>query len=66
MADMTNLDGQKLKATLDEFVEVSLHRRKNRLEQTPTKKRKLVYIGMYFITSMLLLVFPLMCRCRRR
>jgi len=52
MADKTNLDGQKLKAALDEFAGVALLRRKNRLEETPTRKRKLVYVGMYFIAPM--------------
>jgi len=66
MADKTNLDGQKLKAALDEFAEVGLHQRMNRLEETPTKKRKLVHIGMYFIAPMLLLLFLMMCRSRRR
>jgi len=66
MADKTNLDGQKLKAGLDEFTEVGLRRRKNRLEETPTKKRKLVHVGMYFIAPMLLLLFRMMCRSRRR
>jgi hypothetical protein len=66
MADKTNLDGQKLKAALDEFAEVGLRRRKNRLEETPTKKRKLVHVGMYFIAPMLLLLFLMMCRSRRR
>jgi len=41
MADKTNLDGQKLKAALDKFAEVSLRRRKNRPDETSTKKRKL-------------------------
>jgi hypothetical protein len=66
MADMTNFDGQKLKAALDEFAEVGLRERKNRLEETPTKKRKLGHIGMYFITRMLLLLFLMLCRSRRR
>jgi hypothetical protein len=66
MADKTNLDGQKLMAALDEFAEVGLRRRKNRLEETPTKKRKLVHVGMYFIAPMLLLLFLMMCRSRRR
>jgi len=66
MADKTNLDGQKLKAALDEFAEVGLRQRMNRLEETPTKKRKLVHIGMYFIALMLLLLFLMMCRSRRR
>jgi hypothetical protein len=66
MADKTNLDGQKLKAALDEFVEVGLHRRKNRLEQTPRKNRQLVHVGMYCIALMRLLLFLMMCRSRRR
>jgi hypothetical protein len=49
MGDKTNLDGQKLKAALYEFAEVVLRRRENRLEETPTKKRKLLHVGMYFI-----------------
>jgi len=66
MADKTNLDGQKVKGALDEFAEVGLRRRKNTLEETPTKKRKLVHVGMYFIAPMLLLLFLMMCRSRRR
>jgi len=66
MADKTNLDGQKLKAALDEFVEVDLRRRKNRLEETLTKNRKLVHVGIYFIAPMLLLLFLMICRSRRR
>jgi len=54
MADKTNLDGQKQRAALDEFVENGLLRRKNWLDETPTKKRKLVHVGMYFIAPMLL------------
>ena len=65
MADKTNHDGQKLKAALAEFMEVGLRPRKNRLEETLTKKRKLVQVGMYFIALMLLLLFPMMCRSRR-
>jgi hypothetical protein len=66
MAEKTNLDGQKLKAALDEFTEDGLRPRKNRFEATPTKKRKLMHVGMYFIAPMLLLLFLLMCRSRRR
>jgi hypothetical protein len=66
MADKTNLDGQKLKTALDEFADVGLRQRKNRLEEAPTKKRKLVHVGMYFMTPMLLLLFRMMCRSRRR
>jgi len=65
MADKTDLDGQKLKAALDEFAEVGPHRRQKRLEETKTKKRKLVHVGVYFITPMLLLLFLMMCRSRR-
>jgi hypothetical protein len=65
MADKTNLDGQKLNEALDKFAEVGLHQTKNRLEDTTIKKRKLVHVGMYFITLMLLLLFLMMCRSRR-
>ena len=65
MADRTNLNVQKLKAALDEFMEVGLRRRKNGLEQTPTKNRKLLHVGMYFIALMLLLLFLMMCKSRR-
>jgi len=61
IADRTNLNGQKVNAALDEFAEVGLRRRKNRLEETPTKKRKLMHVGMYFIAPMLLLLFLMMC-----
>jgi hypothetical protein len=66
MADKTNLDGQKLKAALNGFVEVGLRRRKNKLEETPTRKRKLMHVGMYFIAPMLLLLFLMMGRSRRQ
>jgi hypothetical protein len=65
MAEMTNLDGQTLQAALDEFVEVGLRRRENRLDETPTTKRKLVHVGMYFIAPMLFLLFQMLCRSRR-
>jgi len=66
MADMTNLDGQKLKAALDEFAEVGLHPRKNNVAETLTKKRKLMQVGMYLIAPMLLLFFVMMCKYRGR
>jgi VanZ family protein len=66
MADKNNLNGQKLKAALDEFEEVGLPQRKNRLQETPAKTRKLLHIGMYFIAPMLLLLLLMMCRSRRR
>jgi len=65
MADKTNLDSQKLKSALNEFMEVGIRQRGNRLEETPTKKRNLLHIGMYFIALMLLLLFLMMCRSRR-
>ena len=36
------------------------------IDATPTKKQKLVYIGLYFIALMLLLHFLIMCRQRRQ
>jgi hypothetical protein len=66
MVDKTNLDGQRLEATLDQFAEVGLHRRENRLEETPTKKWKLLQVGMNFIAPMLLSLFQMMCRLRMR
>jgi hypothetical protein len=66
MADKTNLDGQKRKAALDKFGEVGLRQMKNRLEETPTKKRKLVHGGLYCIAPMLLFLFLMLCRSRRR
>jgi len=65
MAENTNLNGQKLKAAPGEFAEVGLRRRRDRAEETPTRKRKLVHVGMYFITPKLLLLFLMMCRSRR-
>jgi len=64
MADKTNLEGQKLRAALDNFGEVDLPGRKNTFEETLTKMRKLVQVGMYFIAPMLLLLFLMMCRSR--
>ena len=66
MADNTNLDGQKLKAALVQLAEIGLRQRKNRLELTPTKTRKPVHVGMYFIAPMLLLLFLMLCRSRER
>jgi hypothetical protein len=54
MEDNTYPDGQKLAAALEEFAEVGIRERKYRLEETLTKKRKFVHIGMYFIAPMLL------------
>ena len=61
MADKSNFDGQRHKVALDEFAEVGLRRKKNRLKETPTKKRKLMHVGTHFIALMLLLLFLMMC-----
>jgi len=66
MADKPNLDGHKLKAALDEFAEVGLRERNNWLDKTPTKKRRLVHVGMYFMTPMHLLLILMMCRQRKQ
>jgi len=66
MANKTNLDGQKLKVALDEFTEVGLRGRENRLKETPTRMRKLIHVGKYFIAPMLHLLFLMMYSFRRR
>ncbi|KAF8533638.1 hypothetical protein BDD12DRAFT_898353 [Trichophaea hybrida] len=43
-ADKTILDGQKLKAALDKFAEVGLCRRNDRIDETPTTRRKSVHV----------------------
>jgi len=65
IAYKTNLDGQRLKAARDEFAEVGLCGRKNRLEETTTKKRNLVHVAMYVIAPMLHLLLLMMCRYTR-
>jgi len=64
MADKTNLNAEKLKASQSEFAEVGIRRKKHRLKETPTRKRKLLHIGMYFIAPMVLLLFLMMRRSR--
>lgn len=66
MPPETDLDGQKLRPLLDEFTAVGFRRRKLRLYKTPTGKRKLVYIGMYYITPMLYLILPMMWKFSRQ
>jgi len=66
IADNTNLDGQRHKAALDEFPEVGFCRRKNGIDETPNKEWKFMHVGMYFITPMMLLLFPIMCRHKRQ
>jgi len=66
IADKTSLNGQKLKATLEQFTKGGLGWRKNGLNITTTKIWKLVHISMYFIAPKLHSVFPMMCRYRWR
>jgi len=65
MPDTTNINGQKPKASRDEVAEVALRRRKIRLKETPTRKRTLLHVGMYFIAPMLLLLFLMKGTSRR-
>jgi hypothetical protein len=62
MPNKTNLDGQKLKAALDKFADIGFLKRKNQIEETLTKKSKLMHVGMNFIAPMLLLLVLMMCR----
>jgi len=62
MTDNTNLDGQKLKAGVDQFAGVGLRQRKNGLEENLNMKRQLVDMSMYFIAPMPLLLFQMMFR----
>jgi hypothetical protein len=64
MPNETNLDGQKLKAALDKFADIGFLQWKNQLEETLTKKSKLMHVGMNFIAPMLLLLVLMMCRSR--
>lgn len=59
--DRTNCNGENHKASPDKFAYVGIRRRKNWLQESPTWKWNLVHIGMYFIGSMLLLLFLMMC-----
>jgi len=66
MAVKINLNGQKLNAALDKFMEVGFWQRRNRLEETVKENRKLMPVGMNFIAPMPLLVFLMICRSRRQ
>jgi len=66
MADKTNLDGQKLKAALDESAGVGLHRRKNWLDEILTRKEKLVHDVLCILAPVLLCLFLMMCTYIRR
>jgi len=66
IVENTILDGYKVKAALDEFMDVGLGRGKNMIDETPTKKMKFVHVGMYFITLMRHLLFLMMGRYRRQ
>jgi hypothetical protein len=60
MVEETNHDDQKLKAAWDLSAEVAFCERNNSIEETPTKRRKFVHLGMYFITPMHLVLFLIM------
>jgi len=64
MTDKTSLDGEKLMAAHDHdvFAEVGLHRRKNRIDKTLSKKSIFIHVGMHFITPMHLLLFLMLFR----
>jgi hypothetical protein len=61
VVDKTNHDDPKLKAGLDDFAEVGLPERKNRLEDTRTNNRKVVHVGLHFIVPMLLFLLLMTC-----
>jgi len=63
---MTILNGLRLNTALDVLAEVSLHRRKNRIDKIQTKKRIFMHSGMYFIALMLLFCFLMICRDLRQ
>jgi hypothetical protein len=65
MADMTNLEGKKCKASLDKFAEIGLGRTKHRLDETPIEHCNLMHLGMYFVAPLRLLLFLIICRSRR-
>jgi hypothetical protein len=66
MADKINLHGQKLKVELDGCEEVHLCHRNNRLNETPTNKRKVMQVGMDVIAPMIFLFFMIIRRHSRR
>jgi hypothetical protein len=60
MAVKNNLDGQTLKAALEEFVEVGFCEMNIILYETQAKKRKPVHVGVYFFVPMCFLLFMMM------
>ncbi|KAF8533659.1 hypothetical protein BDD12DRAFT_809987 [Trichophaea hybrida] len=65
-ADITILNGQKLKTAGDECTDVGLRQWMQRIPETPTKNRIFVHIGIYFIAPILHLLSLMMCRYRRQ
>jgi len=65
ITDQTKLYCQKLKAARFGFAVVGLHWREIMLDETPTKKKKLMHDGMNFISPRYLLCALMMCRYRR-
>jgi len=53
-------------AAKDNVGEVGNCQMKNRLEETPTKKKKLLHVGVYFIALMLDFLSLMICRSRSR
>lgn len=47
---------------LDEFVEVGIHQWKNTIDETLTRKKMFLYIGMHFIALILLWLLLIMSR----
>ena len=66
MADQTNLDGQKLEVTLNEFAEIGLYQSEIRINETSSNQRKFVHVRMYFFAPVLLLLLLKVCGYTRR
>jgi len=58
--DKTILNSQKLRAENGQFPGIGVHRKKNGIDEIPTKKTKFVHIGIDFIALTLLLLFLIM------
>jgi len=65
-ADKIINNGQKPKAARHEFPDVRLQRRRISINETPTKNRKFVQVGIYFDAPLLLLLLLMMFSCRRK
>jgi hypothetical protein len=60
------LTGLNLKAVLQKFTQCGLESWMNRIRNTTPKKWKFIHVGMHFIALMHLLVFLMLCWCRRQ